>query len=149
MPDETPLTDEELDDISMKAARFKDGPGDVVLLFARTCLDLVAEVRRLRAPVANADVERVLGIALDDMEMNEHERCVGEKEHASARAQQEDLRRVIRSAGRELDRLRSDEWLAAAARELSVAEVGGRPMGIHSHFEAALAILRKHRDGKA
>lgn len=49
----------------------------------------------------------------------------------------------------ELTRLRSDAWLVAAARELSVTTIDGRPMGIGSHAEAALAILRKYRDGKA
>lgn len=49
------ITEADLQDIATKAARFRDGVGgEVVTLFASCCLDLAAEVRRLRALIACA-----------------------------------------------------------------------------------------------
>lgn len=53
------------------------------------------------------------------------------------------LREAVRDAVEVARRLRSDEWLRAAAEEIE-REEGGRGRG-----DYYMAILRKHRDGKA
>lgn len=143
-----PLTDEQLKillAVPLDTLALQEMERTAVSVLGIPITRLVAEVRRLRAPVANADIERVLENALGDMEMNEHERCVGEKEHAVAQAQQDDLRTVVRSGARELERLRSDEWLEAAAKEINKTDAA-RQWGA---TEPIVEILRKHRDGKA
>lgn len=121
---------------------------------------LVAEVRRLRLqqtpgsepPPTEADLERVLDLALGDMGMVEGDRCVGDKEHAAAQADQADVARVIRGAIRELRRLRSDVANAEDGLRnlLSITspppDISGRAM--YDRAQAVLAILIKHRDGQ-
>lgn len=144
------LADEVLDELTRTEASSPDGAGSYDVYEVRC---LVAEVRRLRlqqtpgneAPPTEADLERVLDLALGDMEMVEGDRCVGDKEHAKAQADQADVERVIRGAIKELRRLCSDQWLQRA-----VEEIGG--LEVHEGYvdpAKALAILQKHRDGEA
>jgi hypothetical protein len=47
------------------------------------------------------------------------------------------------------DRLRSDEWLEAAAREIGAADEDEAWSGIQWTRASVVDVLRKHRDGKA
>ncbi len=124
------LTDEDLDEMLRRAYMKLAPPTQWAEMVSR----LVAELRRLRAPLTSEELLDAQAAVIDT-----DQPFADTIETATVRRMAEELRR-----------LRSDEWLERAIEEIAHGRADGWSTGVGIPTKAdLLAILRKHRDWKA
>lgn len=126
------LMDVPLDDLAMQELGRRD-----VTVLGIPVTRLVAEVRRLRSILDAV----TLGLRIASEE-------IGDPSWPDDLHPADVLSKyVLRPASYEIERLRSDEWLERAGEEITKEIAGER--WLDGEWAPVVAILRKHRDGKA